>query len=113
MKFSFRAGPSVFAFSLIEPSPLAEEVRVEGDWVVAYYVMPGVRKSEIEVYVDERLFVVRAPVSAKFPSWLPEEYRFETKLPRPVDPDTATAKYRSGILEVRAKAKLGSRISVG
>jgi len=68
--------------------------------------MPGIEKKRIKINATEDTVVIRGENSRK--------YYKECKLDAPVDPDSAKATYRNGILEVtfQLKKRPGKRIKV-
>ncbi len=79
-----------------EMEPLVDVMEVDDEvWVIAE--LPGVPKEKIKVRVTEDKVVIRAEDGRK--------YYKEVELPAKVDPDTAKASYRNGVLEIRIKKK--------
>ncbi len=79
-----------------EMEPLVDVMEVDDEvWVIAE--LPGVSKDKIRVRIKDNKLVIRAENGRK--------YYKEVELPAPVDPDTAKASYRNGVLEVRIKKK--------
>jgi HSP20 family protein len=63
--------------------------------------MPGIQKEDIEVNATEDEIVIRTEGERK--------YYKSIKTPEPVDPDSASAKYNNGVLEVTLKLKEPSK----
>jgi Molecular chaperone (small heat shock protein) len=84
-----------------ETEPIVD-VMTHGDevWVVAD--LPGVDKDKIKVNAAEKKLYIRAEGDKR-------KYYKEVDLPVEVDPSTAKASYRNGVLEVRIKKKEGQR----
>jgi len=84
-----------------ETEPIVD-VMTHGDevWVVAD--LPGVDKDKIKVNATEKKLYIRAEGDKR-------KYYKEVDLPVEVDPSTAKASYRNGVLEVRIKKKEGQR----
>lgn len=60
--------------------------------------MPGIRKEDIELNATENEVVIKADSNGrKYYKYIPA--------PSPVDPDSASAKYNNGVLEVTLKLK--------
>jgi HSP20 family protein len=77
-----------------EMEPLVDVIDHDDEvWIVAD--IPGVDKDKIKVKVKEDKVVIRAEDGKK--------YYKEIELPSKVKPETAKAKYRNGVLEVRVK----------
>ncbi len=106
--FSMSVGPDgkpvIREFGNVEPSskgPLLKEEREplvdvmnEGDDVVVVTELPGVEKDHIQLESTDRALKI-AVDSAK------RRYLKEMELPHLVDPRTAKATYKNGVLEVR------------
>lgn len=60
--------------------------------------MPGINKDEIELNATEKEIIIKADSNAR------KYYKF-LKTPRPVDAESASAKYNNGVLEVTLKFK--------
>jgi len=81
-----------------EIEPLVDVMEVDDEvWVIAE--LPGVPKEKIKVKVNPEKVIIRAEGDRK--------YYKEVELPAKVDPDTAKASYRNGVLEIRIKKKKG------
>lgn len=79
-----------------EMEPLVDVMEVDDEvWVIAE--LPGVPKEKIKVRVTEDKVYIRAEDGRKY-------YKV-VDLPATVDPDTAKASYRNGVLEIRIKKK--------
>ena len=106
--FSMSVGPDgkpvIREFGNVEPSakgPLLKEEREplvdvmnEGDDVVVVTELPGVEKDQIKLDSTDRALKITVN-SAK------RRYLKEMELPHLVDPRTANATYKNGVLEVR------------
>ncbi|MDG6929032.1 MAG: Hsp20/alpha crystallin family protein [Nitrososphaerota archaeon] len=77
--------------------PLTEQT-VGDDFLSVILEVPGVEKEDIHLEVAEESLAFSAKSKAK-------EYRTEVQLKETVDPDSAAATYRNGVLEVRFKLK--------
>lgn len=86
-----------------EREPLID-VFEEGDDVVVIAEIPGVDKDKIKVEVseDKRRLIIRASNENR-------KYYKEVELPAPVDPSSAKANYKNGVLEVRLKKSKESK----
>lgn len=60
--------------------------------------MPGINKEDIELNATENEVIIKADSNAR-------RYNKFLKVPRPVDPDSASAKYNNGVLELTIKLK--------
>lgn len=60
--------------------------------------MPGIRKEDIELNATENEVVIKAQGSGR-------KYYKRESTPRPVNPDSATAKYNNGVMEITLKLK--------
>lgn len=79
-----------------EIEPLVDVMEVDDEvWVIAE--LPGVDKEKIKVRAAEDRVYIRAENERK--------YYKEVELPVEVDPDTAKASYRNGVLEIKLKKK--------
>ncbi|NOZ30668.1 MAG: Hsp20/alpha crystallin family protein [Crenarchaeota archaeon] len=79
-----------------EIEPLVDVMEVDDEvWVIAE--LPGVDKEKIKVRATENKVYIRAENDRK--------YYKEVDLPVEVDPDTAKASYRNGVLEIKLKKK--------
>lgn len=90
-----------------EMEPVVDVIE-KGDEIIVVADVPGVSKEEIDVEATERRLIIRARSSER-------KYYREVELPADVDPTSAKASYRNGILEVRLKKKGttgGHKISV-
>jgi HSP20 family protein len=86
-------------------SPLTEQIVDEKAGTLRLLAdMPGVEKSDIDVSVAEDGVLVKAETAER-------KYRAEIALKAPVKPDSVTAEYKNGVLEVlmslRDKANKG------
>lgn len=84
------------------------EVYLDGDEVVVIIQLPGASKDSIDVSVRERELSVMAGFSeelkekaSKARIFKAKGYRCFIELPREVDPSTAKAMYRDGVLILR------------
>ncbi len=80
-----------------EREPLID-VFEEGDEITVIAEIPGVDKDKIKVEVsdDRRRLIIRASNANR-------KYYKEVELPAPVDPSSAKANYKNGVLEVKLK----------
>lgn len=121
--FSMSVGPDgkpvIREFGNVQPSRRGPKIRKEreplvdvieeDEAVVIVAELPGVEKDDINLHaIEDRLtFSVNTPN---------RKYRKELTLPARVDPKSACASYKNGVLEVRLKkletAVKGERISV-
>ncbi|GAB6148339.1 archaeal heat shock protein Hsp20 [Stetteria hydrogenophila] len=77
-----------------EAEPLVDVIEHDDEiWVVAE--VPGVDKDKIKVRATEDKVIIKAEGERK--------YYKEIQLPAKVDPNTAKASYRNGVLEVKLK----------
>ena len=82
-----------------EIEPLVDVVDADDEiWVIAE--LPGVEKDKIKVKVTEDTVTIRAENGKK--------YYKKVELPAKVDPKTAKAKYKNGVLDIRIK-KVGAK----
>ncbi|MCX8195493.1 MAG: Hsp20/alpha crystallin family protein [Acidilobaceae archaeon] len=84
-----------------EIEPLVEVIE-RGDEVVVVADIPGVSKEDIDVEVKDREVIIRAQAEER-------KYYRRVELPSDVDPKSARATYKNGVLEVRIKRKEGER----
>ncbi|MEM2875889.1 MAG: archaeal heat shock protein Hsp20 [Candidatus Bathyarchaeia archaeon] len=88
--------------------PLVEVIE-DASTISVVAELPGVEKKDIDLTCTERLLSISADTEAR-------KYFKELKLPAEVDPKSAKAKYRNGVLEVilnKSKPKpAGERISI-
>ncbi|MGC9209690.1 MAG: archaeal heat shock protein Hsp20 [Acidilobus sp.] len=80
-----------------ETEPMVD-VMEHGDEVLVVADMPGVEKDQIKVNVTEDKVYIRAEGERR-------KYYKEVDLPAEVDPSTAKASYRNGVLEIKIKKK--------
>ena len=79
-----------------EIEPLVDVIEDKDEiWVIAE--IPGASKDKIKVRATDRKIIIRAEGEKK--------YFKEIELPAEVDPDSAKASYRNGVLEIRVKKK--------
>ena len=74
------------------------DIVVEGDSVKAVFEIPGTSKEDIDLRCTGHTLTVDIKTPGK-------EFVQEYPLPREVDPDSATAEYNNGILEVSLSVK--------
>ncbi|MCE4619921.1 MAG: Hsp20/alpha crystallin family protein [Desulfurococcales archaeon] len=87
-----------------EMEPLVDVMDVGDEiWVIAE--LPGVSKEKIKVKATENKVTIKAENDRK--------YYKEIELPAEVDPDTAKASYRNGVLEIKLKKKASSKEEEG
>ncbi|MCS7142530.1 MAG: Hsp20/alpha crystallin family protein [Aigarchaeota archaeon] len=96
--------------------PLYEVIETP-DEVVVTFDLPGVRREDIRLEIDESRMVLEAPCTAhplaRLGRFEFERYRTEVSLPLDVDVNRVTTKYKEGVLEVRVAKKVkGYRIKV-
>ena len=84
-----------------ETEPMVD-VMEHGDEVLIVADMPGVEKDQIKINATEDKLYIRAEGDKR-------KYYKEVELPAEVDPSTAKATYRNGVLEVRIKKKGGAQ----
>lgn len=93
-------------------------VREEGDALVISADLPCVRKEDIQVFLTEDAAEITAKTNRvlKFRGWgiIQQEVEFSSlrkivSLPLRIVPEKAKAKFRQGILEIRAPKKLKKR----
>lgn len=87
--------------------PLVEVIE-RGDEVIVLADIPGVSKEDIDVEVKEREVIIKAQAEER-------RYHRRVDLPVEVDPKSAKAAYRNGVLEVKLRRREGGgghRISV-
>ncbi len=81
-----------------EIEPLVDVIEADDEvWVIAE--LPGVEKDKIKVKVTEDAVEIRAENGRK--------YYKRVELPVKVDPSTAKAKYKNGVLDIRIKKVKG------
>ncbi|MGC9072510.1 MAG: archaeal heat shock protein Hsp20, partial [Acidilobus sp.] len=80
-----------------ETEPMVD-VMEHGDEVLIVADMPGVEKDQIKINTTEDKVYIRAEGDKR-------KYYKEVDLPAEVDPSTAKASYRNGVLEIRIKKK--------
>ncbi|MFB6100639.1 MAG: Hsp20/alpha crystallin family protein [Candidatus Nanohalobium sp.] len=99
-----------FASDLTQSTPI--DIREEDGQLIVSADMPGVEKEEINVKADEDSVEISAESSAEVKEenekYLRKERRsrkFRRTVPWPknIDPDTVTAEYEDGVLEVSAE----------
>ena len=80
-----------------ETEPMVD-VMEHGDEVLIVADMPGVEKDQIKINATEDRLYIKAEGDKR-------KYYKEVELPAKVDPSTAKASYRNGVLEVRLKKR--------
>ncbi len=79
-----------------EIEPLVDVMELDDEvWVIAE--LPGVPKEKIKVKATENKVIIKAENDRK--------YYKSVDLPTEVDPDSAKASYRNGVLEIKIKKK--------
>ncbi|MEM2421408.1 MAG: Hsp20/alpha crystallin family protein [Acidilobaceae archaeon] len=79
--------------------PLVDVIERDDEvWVIAD--VPGVSREDIDVRVTEREVTIKAYSSER-------KYYKTIDLPVEVNPETAKASYRNGVLEIKIKKKKG------
>jgi len=74
--------------------------------------IPGTRKEDVKLYMNENTIILKATPTIKMP-WTPETYRVKIKLENTVNPEEAKAKYEYGILTITIpKRKITKEISI-
>lgn len=88
--------------------PLYDVTETDSEIIVTID-MPGVEKEDINLKWEEGLLTLDAPCRAQLPSarGLQRRYRLTLGLPENVNSENATARYRNGVLEVRASKRAG------
>lgn len=81
-----------------EREPLYD-VYEEADKVIIYVELPGVEKEKIDLNVSEKMIIVKASDDNR-------RYYREITLPTEVEPSTAKAQYKNGVLEVKIDKKV-------
>lgn len=81
-----------------EREPLYD-IYEEPDKITIYVELPGVEKDKIDVSATEREVIVRASDGNR-------KYYKEIPLPVEVDPSTARAQYKNGVLEIKIDKKV-------
>jgi len=80
-----------------EIEPLVDVIEDKDEiWVIAE--LPGADKDKIKVKIIDNKLIIRAEGDKK--------YYKEIELPAEVDPDSAKASYKNGVLEIRLKKKV-------
>lgn len=108
--------PVIREFGNLKPSrlglPVTEEQReplvdtIVGDQIVQVIAeVPGVEKTDIDLHATEDALTISVETEKR-------KYYKEVQLPEKVDPDSATATYKNGVLEVSLK-KLEERKTTG
>lgn len=73
-------------------------VKTDTDELIVTVEMPGINKEDIELDVTENNFLISTPNTER-------KYRVRIDLKAPVDPDSAKASYKNGILSVTLRVK--------
>jgi len=96
--------------ALLEGVDLEDQV----DKIVLRFVMPGLRKEDIELYVDGRAVRVKAKIPEEVRRfYISPVYHRYLVLPSEVNPDNVIAKYENGLLTVILPKKIaGKKINV-
>ncbi len=101
--------PTRFGPRFVEEREPLVDVAEEDDEVVVVAELPGVEKEDIELNATERELVISVDTEKR-------KYYKRLELPAEVDPKSAKASYRNGILEVRLKKarpeRRGERIKI-
>jgi len=101
--------PTRFGPRFVEEREPLVDVAEEDDEVVVVAELPGVEKEDIELNATERELVISVDTEKR-------KYYKRLELPAEVDPKSAKASYRNGILEVRLKKirpeRKGERIKI-
>jgi HSP20 family protein len=101
-----------FASDLTQSTPI--DIREEDGELVISADMPGVEKEEINVKADENSVEISAESSAEVKEENEKYFRKERRSrkfrrtvpwPKNIDPDTVTAEYEDGVLEVSAEVE--------
>ncbi|MER3601810.1 MAG: heat-shock protein Hsp20 [Nitrososphaerota archaeon] len=80
-----------------EREPLVDIIE-QADLIRVILEIPGVEKEDIDLKVTESKLTIRVDTADR-------KYHRTVELPEPVDPDSAKATYKNGILEVTLKKK--------
>jgi len=87
-------------------------IKDEGDKYIVTLEMPGVRKEDIKLYVNERIIEATAKPSIKLPGG-EREYKYKIKLEDPVEVESVKAKYFEGLLIIELpKKRTGREVKV-
>jgi HSP20 family protein len=78
-----------------DPEPLVDLIE-EGETLVVLAALPGVKKDDIDLRITENCLTVSVDTADL-------EWYNEFKLPTKVDPQSARASYKNGVLEVKVK----------
>jgi len=73
-------------------------VKTDTDELIVTVEMPGINKEDIELDVTENNLLISTPNTER-------KYRASMDLKAPVDPDSAKASYKNGILSVTLRVK--------
>ena len=94
------------------------DVRETDEEIVVTIDLPGARKEDIDLRVSEDHLSLYAPISygvrvSRTYTRGATCYRLHLELPEPINVDSASSTYRSGVLEVRmTKKRSGYRIPI-
>ena len=101
--------PTRFGPRFVEEREPLVDVAEEDDEVVVVAELPGVEKEDIELNATEKELIISVDTERR-------KYYKRLELPAEVDPKSARASYRNGILEVRLKKvrpeRRGERIKI-
>jgi HSP20 family protein len=87
-------------------------IKDEGDKYIVTLEMPGVKKEDIKLYVNEKTIEATAKPSTKLPGG-EREYKYKIKLEDPVEVEGVKAKYFEGLLIIELpKKKTGREVKV-
>ncbi len=96
--FSFRITPEGverYPTGRVERKPLVDAVE-ERDYITVIAELPGVSKDQIDLRATEDALYISAESEER-------RYREEVKLPAKIDPKSAKASYKAGVLEVKLR----------
>jgi HSP20 family protein len=87
-------------------------IKDEGDKYIVTLEMPGVRREDIKLYVNEKTIEATAKPSTKLPGG-EREYKYKIKLEDPVEVEGVKAKYFEGLLIIELpKKRTGREVKV-
>jgi len=88
------------------------QIKEEDDKYIVTVELPGVKKEDIKLYVNENAISISAKTSVEIVG-RKEEYKYKIKLEDPVEPESAKAKYFEGLLTIELrKKKIGREVEV-